>query len=89
MFRMEGRLILNKKTLAQKDCILDGDLSRTEKVKRAIAALSEEFDIMQPIWLEAGKREFKRHARTRFYQDSFLEEIPFDYFEIEMLDEDI
>ena len=33
-------------------------------------------------------QEFKRHSKTRFYQDSFIEEIPFDYLELQVIEED-
>ena len=33
-------------------------------------------------------KEFKRHAKTRFYQDNFIEEIEFDYLEIHVIEED-
>ena len=31
---------------------------------------------------------FKRHSRTRFNQDSFIEHISFDYLEIQVIEED-
>ena len=36
---------------------------------------------------DATIKEFKRHSKARFYQDSFIEEIDFDYLEIQILDE--
>ncbi len=32
--------------------------------------------------------EFKRHKKARFRQDNFIEEIPFDYLEIQVIEED-
>ena len=46
-----------------------------------------EFDLGRPIWLERNIREFQRHSKTRFHQDSFIEEIDFDYLEIQILEE--
>ena len=40
-----------------------------------------------PLWLEKNIRDFKRRARTRFTADNFLEALPFDYMEIEVLEE--
>ena len=31
---------------------------------------------------------FKRHSKTRFRQDSFIEHIEFDYLEIQVIEED-
>lgn len=47
-----------------------------------------EFDLGKPLWLDATVEEFKRHAKTRFYQDNFIEEIEFDYLEIHVIEED-
>jgi len=32
--------------------------------------------------------DFKRHNKTRFTQDSFVESIDFDYLEIQIIEED-
>ena len=49
---------------------------------------SSAFVRSQPIWLESNIQEFKRHSRTRFRQDNFMEQIDFDYFEIQIIEED-
>ena len=46
------------------------------------------FDLGKPIWLDRNVDEFKRHAKTRFYQDNFVEEIEFDFLEIHVIEED-
>ena len=33
-------------------------------------------------------RDFKKHSKTRFYQDNFIEQIDFDYLEIQVIEED-
>ena len=30
----------------------------------------------------------RRHAKARFYQDSFIEQIDFDFLEIQVIEED-
>ena len=66
----------------------DSDASRTQKVFHALDEICIEFDLGKPIWLESNIREFKRHAKTRFHQDSFIEEISFDYLEFHVIEED-
>ena len=61
--------------------------TRTHRVFRALELLCESFDLGKPIWLNANIREFQKHKRTRFRQDSFIEEIDFDYLEILVLEE--
>ena len=47
-----------------------------------------QFDLGKPIWLESTVSDFKRHRKARFTQDNFIEEIPFDYLEIQVIEED-
>ena len=62
--------------------------TRTHKVFRALQNVCREFDLSVPIWLDANTEEFKKHAKTRFRSDSFLDEIPFDFLEIQIIEED-
>lgn len=73
-----------------KDTVIENneDDTRTHKIFQAIDAVCYEFDLSKPIWLDATITEFKRHDKARFYQDHFVEEVPFDYLEIEVIEED-
>lgn len=62
--------------------------TRTHKVFLALEEACRRFDLGQPIWLDKNITEFKRHAKTRFYQDSFIESISFDYLEFHVIEED-
>ena len=62
--------------------------SRTHKVFNSIEAVSYEFDIPKPIWLEKPVRDFKKSAKARFNTDCFIEEVEFDYLEMQVLEED-
>ena len=62
--------------------------TRTHKIFHALEEACYEFDLGKPLWLDATVEEFKRHAKTRFYQDNFIEEIEFDYLEIHVIEED-
>lgn len=64
------------------------DMSRTEKIFHALSEGCTFFDLSQPIWLDANIREFKRHNKTRFTKDNFVEDIPFDFLEIHIIEED-
>ena len=50
-------------------------------VFQSIDDICYEFDLGKPIWLDANIKEFQRTAKTRFSQDSFIEQIDFDYLE--------
>lgn len=62
--------------------------TRTHKVFHALDEICLAFDLGKPIWLDSNIREFKKHSRVKFYQDSFIEEIEFDYLELMVLSED-
>ena len=84
MFRLSGKCVRHTKIILN---AVINEKSRTEKVLGAVTALAAEFDLPSPLWLEKNIRDFKRRARTRFTADNFLEALPFDYMEIEVLEE--
>lgn len=89
MFRMWMKIFKENRLVQDTVIALDGpDMSRTAKVFQAVADASLIFDLSQPIWLDTNIREFKRHNKTRFTQDNFVEEIPFDFLEIHVIKED-
>lgn len=62
--------------------------TRTHKIFNAVEEACLRFDLGKPIWLDANIGEFKRHAKTRFSKDNFVEEIEFDYLEMQVMEED-
>lgn len=62
--------------------------SRTHKIFSALEEACLRFDLGKPIWLDSNIAEFQQRARTRFGSDHFVEEIDFDYLEIQVLEED-
>lgn len=88
MFRMWGKVWKENHLL--KDtviCLTDYSMSRTQMVFQALEDICYQFDLSRPIWLDANVRAFKRHAKTRFSQDNFVEGIDFDYLEIQVIEE--
>ena len=88
MFRMWGKIWkdnhLIKDTVA---CISDYSLSRTQMVFQSLDEICSQFDLGHPIWMDSTIREFQRHDKARFYQDSFVETIDFDFLEIQVIEE--
>ena len=62
--------------------------TRTHKVFKALEEACNAFDLGQPIWLDSNISDFQIHAKTRFTKDSFIEEIPFDFLEFQVIEED-
>lgn len=88
MFRIWGKLWKDSHLLRDYTYEEDGFDTRTHKIFKGMDAFCYEFDIEKPIWLDSTIREFKKHNKTRFYQDSFIEDIDFDYLEIQVIEED-
>lgn len=88
MFRMWGKIWKNNHLLRDTVVCDSSEDTRTHKVFRGLEQICYELDLEHPIWLDSTVREFQRHARARFYQDSFIEKIPFDYLEIHVIEED-
>ena len=65
----------------------DNDDTRTHKIFQALEQACYEFDLSKPIWLDANIAEFKRHAKTRFRSDNFVDSIEFDYLEMQVIEE--
>ena len=73
--RIWFKMMKNNHLLRDTTITDESDETRTHKVFHA-------------IWLEANVNEFKRHAKTRFTQDSFIEQIDFDFLEMQVIEED-
>lgn len=89
MFRMWCKIFKENRLL--KDTVIeqpDLDKSRTRKVFDSLEEACQIFDLAVPIWLDLNIKDFKRHDKTRFYSDSFIEQIDFDYLEIHVIEED-
>jgi hypothetical protein len=73
-----------------KDTVICDDTAdtRTHKVFNSLDKICYEFDLGKPIWLDSNVADFKKHDKTRFTKDSFIEDIDFDYLEIKVIEED-
>ena len=88
MFRLWGKIWKDNHLL--KDTVIcdDSEDTRTHKIFHALEEACYEFDLGKPIWLDSNVEEFKRHAKTRFTQDCFIEHVDFDYLELHVIEED-
>ena len=88
MFRLWAKIFKDNRML--KDTVITDDSmdTRTHKIFRALEDVCYQFDLGKPIWLDATVKDFKKHDRTRFTQDNFMESIEFDYLEIHVIEED-
>ncbi len=90
MFRLWCKLFDDSRHLLKDTVIENGDpaLNRTRKIFDGIRSACYEFDLGEPIWLDANIEAFRRHSKVRFNQDNFIEPINFSFLEIEVIEED-
>ncbi len=88
MFRLWAKEFKDNRMLKDMTVCNDKEDTRTHKVFGAIDEVCLAFDLGKPIWLDNNVADFKIHAKTRFSQDNFVEEIEFDYLEIQIIEED-
>lgn len=88
MFRLWGKIFRDGHLLRDTEIQnTDYRMTRTEMVLDGVDQICRRFDLAVPIWLEHTVRDFQRHSRARFTQDNFIEEIDFDYLEIQVIEE--
>ena len=87
MFRLWGKLVKDSRLIKSETIERPEEDSRTHKILNSIEELCKIWDLGTPIWLDSTINEFKRHKKARFYSDNFMEEIDFDYMEIQILEE--
>lgn len=88
MFRLWAKTFQDNRMLQDIVITEESEDTRTHKVFHALEEVCYHFDLGKPIWLDKNISDFKRHAKTRFTQDNFIEEISFDYLEIQVIEED-
>ena len=88
MFRLWGKVW--KENRLVKDITItveDESLNRTRKIFQALDEICYAYDLSKPLWLDKNIEEFRRHDKTRFTQDNFIDSIDFDYLEIHVIEE--
>ncbi len=88
MFRLWAKLWKDNRMLQDTVVCDDSQDTRTHKVFHALDEICVQFDLGKPIWLDSTVNEFRRHQKARFRQDNFIEQIDFDYLEIQVIEED-
>lgn len=91
MFRIWGKIWKENRMVRDitvVDSASSSEKNRTKKIFDSLEEICYAFDIGKPIWLNVNINEFKKIDKTRFSKDSFIEEIDFDFLEIQVIEED-
>ncbi len=88
MFRLWAKIFKDNRMLQDTVICNDRtDMNRTKKIFAAIEDICYQYDLSKPIWLDSTIADFKKHDKTRFTQDNFIDPIDFDYLEIHIIEE--
>ena len=90
MFRLWAKLYENQHLC--RDTVIENnltDINRTKKVFSALEQVCYEFDLSKPIWLDNNISEFQKVSKTRFNSDNFIDSFPYDFLEIQVIEEDL
>ncbi len=89
MFRIWGKIIKDTRFVDDQVLSIDNmDLSKAQKIQEAIDEFSKYFDLERPHWFDKNTKELAMFSKTSFHADQFIESIEFDYFEIEIIEDD-
>ncbi len=85
--KLWGKILVDSKI--EKDILVEANSSDNyqENLKDCIMEICDKLDIEKPYWLPANVKEYNQRGKTRFTKDNFIEEICFDKFEIEEIED--
>lgn len=89
MFRVWAKLMKGSHMLD--DFVAENENEREDLTQRLYDCMEEicqHFDLAKPIWLDQNYDELNRFGKTSFRQDHFIEHIPFQALEIEIIEMD-
>ena len=88
MLKLWGKLIKHHKIV--RDVVLDMALitDSAQTVRAALDDFAPALDIARPIWLPKNETDLTKFIITRFYPDQFMENVDFDWLEIEIIGDD-
>jgi len=84
--KLWGKILVDSKI--KKDIVVESNSrdNYQENLKICIMEICDKLDIEKPYWLPTNVKEYNQRGKTRFTKDNFIEEISFDKFEIEEID---
>ncbi len=89
MFRLWGKIYKNNKIIKDTVITMDEDnKSRELLTEVCLDKICVTFDLQHPMWLNDNHKDYPAYGRTSFNQDHFIEQIDFDYLEIEIIEDE-
>ena len=64
------------------------DLPLRDRIGLLVEEIIHKLDLARPIFLPSNEKELKTYGATRFTQDHFIEDFPYQSLEIEIIEMD-
>ena len=88
--RVWGKILKGHRTMDQRTVRIGEAEGRNlvNRVKEALDEMVLDMDLPRPIWFKQNEEDLLKFGRTEFHQDHFIERIPFQKLELELIDEE-
>ena len=89
MYRLWGKIMKNNDM--KNDHVVEierPELTAEERLKEGMEVLCQHFDLQRPMWFSDNQRDIKDFNKTQFLDHHFIENIAFDYLEIEIIEDE-
>lgn len=87
MLKIWGRIMKNGKIIKDDVVVSNIDGTYQENLKQCLIQLCDKFDISKPYWLPINLDQYNQRSKTIFNEHNFIEEIDFDKFVIQEIDD--
>ncbi|GAA0181981.1 hypothetical protein SH2C18_44350 [Clostridium sediminicola] len=87
MIKISGSIIKKTKIISEEIVSSTTDGSYQDKLKECITEICYRLDIEKPYWLPNNLEEYNKRNKTSFDEHNFVDEIAFDKFVIEEIEE--
>lgn len=87
MLKIWGKVIKNNKIIKDGVAISNIEGTYQDNLRQCIIELCDKFDISKPYWLPVNLDQYNARSKTTFNEHNFIEEINFDKFIIQEIDE--
>lgn len=90
MYRLWAKIITDNQMIKTLDVSInkkDEQLSLEEKREKCFDEIFNKLDVSVPLWLPKHANEFRQFKRVTFLKDDFVEDVDFDKFEIDLIDD--
>lgn len=80
----KGKIMLHQELIHYEE---DDDSTHSARLESCLRTFCQKVGAPLPLWLGKNSREYVHFRQTIFFEDQFLEKVPFDKMQIRLIDE--